>query len=71
MCKNCEEVSTENPYWIFYRPRDDYEDSTIGYNKEGHCHSLSMGELGHHSCIIKYCPWCGRKLEKEKTCRRR
>lgn len=33
------------------------------YSKEFENYRLHIGEMGHHSVPINYCPFCGRKLK--------
>ena len=62
-CKFCKDKNmTESSFW---RPSDDYTDYI--FHDEHGFHVNVYCDCGDYAllCNIKYCPYCGRKLEEK------
>lgn len=65
MCKYCKNVINENENYIHYGVNVSEREAEIYYHKPSKEFKLGMGTMNHHHITIKYCPFCGRKLEEK------
>jgi hypothetical protein len=54
--------STEAPYTLFFRATD--KDKELAFKEEIKKGEVKTGHILTAEIRIKYCPWCGSKLER-------